>query len=128
MDTLKVKCLNCNTTATFLWSFNNDLTLSSLKCNKCSDSYQLIAPTYETNEIILNKSSLSQRSIEYYDAFYYNEDENEFFYYHMTPEDLITPILYLNKTVRYRLRDGSFFIDDYGLVTFSDLEAYITKL
>lgn len=127
MNTLKVKCLNCSTMATFVWRFNNDLTLSCSACNKCNGSYQLIAPTYTNSEVISNKSLLSQPSRGYYDAFYYNEDVNDFFYYQMAHEDLSFPIFYLNKTVPYRLRDRSFTIDEFGLVTFSDLRAYISN-
>lgn len=125
---LVVECLKCFEISIFNWCFNNYICISSLVCKKCCNSFQLIAPDYGNDSIIINENYLPlQAPLQYYDAYYYNESDGNFYYHQLAPNKTCVPIFYLNKTVVYCHYHNNFSADENGLVTFEDIEKFVNN-
>lgn len=123
MHTLLVNCNQCKTATSFPWCFNNDVVVSAESCKKCSESFQLIQPKQKTENIITDPDFLPYP----YDGFYY-ESNGQFHYYQIPIKEVSVPILFLTKTVDYKLRDGrKFEKNEDGLVKLSDLETFVNE-
>lgn len=135
MHVLTVICDQCDFTSRFGWCFNNNLTFSCATCTVCADQYTLLHPIidgdgYGTEGVIFNQNELppSPTSTSYYDMFYYNKNDGNFYYCQTRIEDIQFPLLYLNKTVRYRTSfRPPFSLDENAIVLLSDIEDYINN-
>lgn len=128
MHTLVVNCVQCDSVNEFFWCFNNEIVLCCLGCKECSSSYQLQLCTQKQENVITGADFLPCTNHIYYDAFYYNESDGNFYYYHLPENEVSLPILILNQTIGYKQTGGnSFEKDEDGLVKFSDIEEYLNK-
>lgn len=128
MNRLMLKCLQCNTITEYNWCFNNKIILSASKCKKCSQDITIIPPTEKTENIITHPDFLPYGH-EYCDAFVLDELVGDFHYYQMSKRNIQLPVLLLNKTENYRLRNGRRFdVDSDGIVLLEDIINYLNML
>lgn len=127
MSSLLVKCTQCEKVTNIDWCFEDNVTLFCSKCKQCANQFILEPPKQKTDNIITHADFLPCGCS--WDAFHFKEKFRSFLKYCLHQKDIKLPILWLNKTNKYKFHKRKCTQPPQEcLVQLEDIEKYINTI